>query len=210
MTRSLRLALYGLGAATLACAAPAARFETTEPGTELAPRRAPGVIQERVASLPAPSPPNAHGSVLVLRAALRPEAATRAVADYFSAVVEESNSKLEALLSDRALLEGPGGRDSVKGAWQKRFTELDYTMLRGKSLYRTEDLEVYRATEARALSPSRDLPPELPRESLLVRVHVTGAHVDRVRFLADEIEFLLEPSGHDLLISRIREDFRAP
>ena len=74
---------------------------------------------------------------------------------FFRAIVNEVPAELDALLADQAWLDATSGRIPARNGFRARFAQLDYSPLRGVTLYREPELEIYRAREARALASAR-------------------------------------------------------
>jgi hypothetical protein len=207
-------ARLGVGAAALAlvaCAGKSARFPTTDPAAEPPPRRAPGVAVDPETAWPAPSRTADTGEgVTVLTAPRDLDRARALVDDFFLAVTLESGEVLDQVLTHDAYLESSSGRQPARVAWRSRFTQFDYGALRAAPLYRREDLETYRGSDRQALGPSRQLPAQMQPDEVFVRVRLDVTHAAKNRLFADELGFLLRPSGEGYRIANISEDFRAP
>jgi hypothetical protein len=210
--RSVRrgaLGLLSLGA--VACAAPAARFATTDPNSEPPPRVPPGVAVDPVSRLPGASPRGSSDTSLLVLAAPRRLAAARGTVDrFFRALIAESASDVDALLSEQAQLDAATGRQPARGALRSRFLSLDYTALRGVPLYRESDVEIYRRKDSESLLAERSLPSDLAADQLFVRVRLSVSHAGKNRLLADEMGFFLRPERDSYRIVSIREDTPVP
>ena len=194
-----------------ACAAPAANFETTDPGAERPPRLAPGVAVDPVLRLPDASARGTSDSpVLVLTAPRRLSVARATVDRFFRALVAESPSDVDLLLSEQAQLDSSSGRQPARSALRSRFLQVDFSPLRGVPLYREQDVEVYRRRELESLQTERALPPDLGADQLFVRVRLNVSHAGKNRVLADEMGFFLRPEGDGYRIVSIREDTPVP
>lgn len=194
-----------------ACAAPAARFATSDPNGEAPPRQAPGVAVDPVSRLPSASASGPSSSPLLVLAAPRRLAVARGtVARFFRALVAESASDVDALLSEQAQLDSATGRQPARGALRSRFLSLDYTALRGVPLYRDSDVEVYRRKDSESLQAERNLPPDFAADQLFVRVRLSVSHAGKSRVLSDEMGFFLRPERDGYRIVSIREDTPVP
>jgi hypothetical protein len=138
-----------------------------------------------------------------------PRAASALIAAFFRAITHESGDALDRVLSSDAQLESSSGRHPARNAWRSRFTQFDYGALRATPLYRASDVETYRDNEQSLLGFSRRLPPMGPGD-VFVRVHLDVTHVSKTRLFADEIGFLLRPSGKGYRIATLSEDFQVP
>lgn len=192
------------------CAAPAARFATRDPSEPLPARRAPGVVVDLKSELPSPSAAQSAGSGLVVLSAPRDtRLAPALVREFFRAVTSESNEALDALLASDAQLETSSGKNPLRSAWRTRFAQLDYSALRATPLYRERDLETYQSREHAVLGTARGVPSMQPGD-VFVRVRLGVTHVNKTRVFADELGFLLRPSGAGYRIATISEDFLTP
>lgn len=194
-----------------ACAAPAARFATTDPNAVPPARVPPGVAVDPVLRLPAPSARGVSGApLLVLASPRRLEAARGTVDRFFRALVAESPAEVDAVLSEQAQLDSTTGRQPARGTLRSRFVQLDYTLLRGVPLYRDSDVEIYRRKDADALQTERGLPGDIAVDQLFVRVALSVSHAGKSRLLADEMGFFLRPERDGYRIVSIREDTPVP
>lgn len=188
-----------------------ARFPTTDPNAEHAPRRPAGIAIDPVSRLP---PPRAQGSseatLLVLSSPRSATLARKIVARFFQAIVGETPEALDSVLSDQAFIEASGNRQPARGALRSRFLQLDYTALRGVPLYRDADIEFYRYEDLASLRALRALPSDLAKDQVFVRVRVNVSHAGKTRLFADEMGFLLRPEQDDYRIVSIREDAPVP
>ena len=194
-----------------ACAPASARFPTRDPGEpETLVRRPPGVaVDPRTELPPAERAAPAEPGVIVLTTPRDLDGAAALVAAFFRAITLESGDALDRLLSADATLESSSGRHPARNAWRSRFTQFDYGALRATPLYRAADLETYRGNDQAALGLSRRLPP-MQADDVFIRVHLDVTHVSKTRLFADEIGFLLRPSGAGYRISTVSEDFQMP
>jgi hypothetical protein len=193
------------------CAAPAARFATRDPSEPAAPRRPPGVAVDPVSSLPAPRARGSTSSpLLVLSTPREASAALDAIERFFRGLVAESPEAVDAVLTDQAFLDATSGRQPARGALRSRILQLDYTALRGVPLYGERDVEIYRPEDASELQSSRNLPADMARDQLLVRVHLSVSHAGKNRLFADEMSFFLRPEGEGYRIATIRESTPVP
>ena len=196
------------------CAAPrlpvAARADGS-PGARPAPRRAPGVAEQRSAVLPEPTRVgNSRDQWLVLRAPAASGLAREAVRDFLRATVNEALERMDPLLAPQAFVETGSGRQPARAFWQSRFTVLDYTELRGQLLFRDADLETFRAEDLARVPSARKLPMELAADEIAVRVPIRVSWTGRSRLFGDELLFRLQPAGTHYEIAEISEDFRLP
>jgi hypothetical protein len=148
--------------------------------------------------------------VLALAAPRRLATARSTVDRFFRALVAESASDVDALLSEQAQLDSAIGRQPARGALRSRFVLLDYTALRGVPLYRESDVEVYRRKDSESLQAERNLPPDLAADQLFVRVRLSVSHAGKSRLLSDEMAFFLRPERDGYRIVSIREDTPVP
>lgn len=193
-----------------ACHAGAARFPTSDAPDDEAPRRAPGVAVDPELELPeAAARGSTESFVSVLSAPRDLRRATSLVAAYFRAITAESGEALDEVLSSESTLESSSGRYPARSAWRSRFTQFDYQSLRNASLYRDADLETYRGRERPTLGELRRLP-EMREDDVFVRVRLDVTQVQKTRLFADEIGFLMRPSGDGYQIVTISEDFAVP
>ena len=176
-------------------------------------RRAPGVAEEQNLVLPSPTRRgNSADQLLLLRAPAATELARRAVREFLRATVNEASERLTPLLSDQAIVDTGSGRQPARAFWQLRFSQLDYTELRGQLLYRDADLQTYRAEDLTRLSGDRrrSFPLELGDDDVAGRVPIRISWAGRTRLYGDELLFRLQPSGAGFEIAEISEDFRLP
>jgi hypothetical protein len=204
----------GLGLLSLAlaaCAATSAQFATRDLPESEAPRRAPGVAVDPKTALPEPArTANTDSGVAVLSAPRDLQRATALVDEFFRAITGESSESLDRIVSSDAYVESASGRQPVRVAWRSRFTQFDYGALRSAPLYRPGDLETYRGRDRDALGPARRLPSQMQPDDVFVRVQLDVTHASKTRLFADELGFLLRPSGNGYRIASISEDFQAP
>jgi hypothetical protein len=195
----------------LSCAAPAPAVTSTGSESPRAPRRAPGVAEQRSGALPEPTRVgNSRNQWLVLRVPAASGLARDAVRDFLRAAVNEAPDRMEPLLSAHAFVETTSGRQPVRAFWQSRFTVLDYTELRGQLLFREADLETFRAEDLARLPATRKLPIELSPDEIAVKVPIRVSWAGRPRLFGDELLFRLQPAGTRYEIAQISEDFRLP
>jgi hypothetical protein len=161
--------------------------------------------------LPAPARTSSvESGVLVLSTPRDPQQAQALVTAFFRAITLESGEALDRVLSNDAHLESSSGRHPARNAWRSRFAQFDYGALRTTPLYRAAELETYRASDQPALGLARRLPAQMQADDVFIRVHLHVTHVSKTRLFADEIGFLLRPSGETYRIASISEDFQVP
>ncbi len=117
---------------------------------------------------------------------------------------------MELLLSDQAYVDTASGRQPARTFWQIRFSQLDYTELRGQLLFRDADLQTFRAEDLARLPANRRMPLELGDDEVAVRVPIRVSWAGRTRLFGDELLFRLQPNGARFEIAEISEDFRLP
>jgi hypothetical protein len=147
---------------------------------------------------------------LVLVAPHDLEQAVELVSDFLLAITLESGEALDRVLTNDAFLESSSGRHPARAAWRARFAQFDYNSLRSAPLFRRADLETYRGRDREALGVARRLPPRMQTDDVFVRVRLGVTHVSKTRLFADELGFLLRPSGAGYRIQTISEDFQTP
>lgn len=202
-------ALFAAGLLSLGCQRVAAR--SPNQAQPLAPPRAPGVRTTRSVVLPAPRRSGqSQDELLWLRSPAPSELARSAVREFLRATVDESNERLGLLLSAQAFVDTGGGRQPARAFWQARFSQLDYTELRGQLLFRDADVQMFRAEDLERLPTNRRLALELEAEELAVRVPIQVSWAGRTRLFGDELLFRLKPAGNRYQITEIAEDFRLP
>jgi len=181
-------------------------------GVEARPvRHAPGVAETRDAVLPAPvRAGSSRDQLLLLRAPPATEQARQTVREFLHAAVNEASDRLELLLSDQAYVDTASGRQPARTFWQIRFSQLDYTELRGQLLFRDADVQTFRAEDLTRLPANRRLPLELGDDEVAVRVPIRVSWAGRTRLFGDELLFRLQPNGARFEIAEISEDFRLP
>ena len=98
-------------------------------------------------------------------------AAREAVRQFFDAVRRESVPKLEAVLTEEAVLHaGPGtGSQQAAKVWASRFKRLDYERGDARRVFREDELELYAPSELPRLDPPRHFV-LAPREGELLAV----------------------------------------
>ena len=174
-------------------------------------RRAPGVAEVHSTELPEPvRSGNSRDQLLLLRAPAASELARGAVRDFLRATVSEASDRLDALLAPQAVVETGAGRQPARSFWQSRFSQLDYTELKGQLLFRESDLETFRAEDLTRLPANRRLPMDLSGDEVAVRVPIHVSWAGRARLFGDELLFRLQPAGARYEIEEITEDFRLP
>jgi len=203
-----------IGAAVLAlslacsCRSSGPAFESVaELPTE--PRRPAGTDVELHVSLPegARSGETQEG-LLLLEAPADPARARAVVGAFFRALVEESPSALETVLTPQAVIQSASRREAARPHLQVRFARSDFRGLAGETLYRDGDIELWEARRAGESASNAPLEPNA--EELVARVPVVTSFAGRQRLLGDEFVFRLVPAGTGFAISEIVEEFRAP
>ncbi len=187
-----------------------ARFSTTGDLPD-APRQAPGVAFD-----PAPTIPHAVSSgdpaqgLVVLRTPANPAAARDTVREFFSAVVEEAPDKLDRLIDPNAYVDtGSGhGRQRALYYWRQRLARLDYGALSGQLVYRSSEVETYRAVDVERLRSTRQFPVSIDNDDILIRVPIAVPRIGNTRLFGDEITFVLHPHAQGYVISEMVEDFQ--
>jgi hypothetical protein len=203
MTRwsSLSSAALALGCAS---SAPAFESVTTLPEE---PRYPAGVDVERPTTMPTPARSgDTQSSVVVLQAPLDPGQARAAVKGFFRAMVEESPSGLDSVLSPQAMVQAGSRREGARAYYLGRFVRLDYRSVRGEALFHDGDVELWEGAEAGG-QRSSPTPLEPGPHEVVVRVRITASWVGRARLFGDELVFRLAPRGAGFVIREIVEDF---
>jgi len=196
----------------MSCAAPRPSSATSAQNAQNpAPRRAPGVAEQRSEVLPeATRVGSSRDQWLVLRAPAASGLAREAVRDFLRAAVNEALDRMDPLLAPQAFVDTGSGRQPARAFWQSRFTVLDYTELRGQLLFREADLEIFRAEDLTRLPAARRLAIELAADEIAVKVPIRVSWAGRSRLFGDELLFRLQPAGTRYEIAEITEDFRLP
>jgi hypothetical protein len=196
----------------LSCASAPAQHATAPAKSDAEPeRRAPGVAESSVLVLPAPARAgNSRDQLLLLRSPPATELARGTVREFLRAAVNEASERLEPLLSEQAFVETGNGRQPARAFWQSRFSQLDYTELRGQLLFRDADVQTFRAEDLARLPANRRMALELGDDEVAVRVPIRISWAGRTRLFGDELLFRLQPSGSGFEIAEISEDFRLP
>jgi hypothetical protein len=193
-------------ALALACASRGPAFESVSKLPD-EPRYPAGVEVERPTTLPdAGTRGSTHAGVLVLETPMDPEQARAVVSRFFRAMVEESGSGLESVLSPQAMVQAGSRRESARSYYLGRFSRFDYRAVRGEALFHEGDVELWERADGGSL---RITPPPLepgPHE-VVIRVRVTASWVGRPRLFADELIFRLAPKGAGFVIREVIEDF---
>jgi hypothetical protein len=122
-----------------------------------------------------------------------PGAARAVVAAFFRAVVEESPRALGAVLAPNATMQSGSRRESANSAWAARFARFDYRSLAGETLYREQDLKLWKDDE-----------------DFMLEVTIDVAWGARPRMLGDKFTFRLTPSRTGFVVEEIVEDFQSP
>jgi len=183
----------------------------THSAERAAPRRAPGIAEQRSEVLPeAASVGNSRDQWLVLRAPAASSLAREAVRDFLRAAVNEAPERMDPLLTAQAVVDTGAGKQPARTFWQSRFSALDYTELRGQLLFREAELETFRAEDLARLPPARRFPIELATDEIAVRVPIRVSWTGRARLFGDELVFRLQPAGARYEIAEISEEFRLP
>ena len=197
--------------AGVACVSCAATLATSSPAPAKAERRAPGVAETRNAELPEPvRTGDSSARLLLLRAPAAAELARSAVRDFMRATVSEAPERLDAVLSAQAVVDTGAGRQPARSYWRSRFSQLDYTELKGQLLFRDSDLQTFRAEDLTRLPSNRRIPLDLSDDEIAVRVPIRVSWTGRTRLFGDELLFRLQPAGSTFEIVEINEDFRLP
>jgi hypothetical protein len=117
-----------------------------------------------------------------------------------------------------------GARSPARSSWITRMSRLDYRALGGRQLFRAADVELFRGSPSlgarpgvapngavgSGLSAPRGLPLEPTGEDVVLRVPLRVTRAGAERLFADELWFLLAPSGGGYRIREIVEDFTLP
>lgn len=172
------------------------------------PRRPPGTDIELHVELPEGSRSGqTHEGVLLLEAPVDPGRARAVIDAFFRALIEESPTALDAVLSPQAVLQSGARREAARSHLQGRFARSDLRSLAGETLYRDDDVELWepdwRRDEVRA-----GVPLEPKAGELVARVRVVTSLASRQRLVGDEFVFRLVPAGSGFVISEIVEEFR--
>ena len=203
-----RCARAALAAACVSCAASPASLGAGEVNAQ---RRAPGVPEVHSIELPEPvRAGNSSDQFLLLRAPAAAELARSVVRAFFSATVSEAPERLDTLLAPQAVVDTGAGRQPARSYWRSRFSQLDYTDLKGQLLFRDVDMQTFRAEDLTRLPPSRHIPMDLSDDEIAVRVPIRASWTGRARLFGDELLFRLQPAGTGFEIEEITEDFRLP
>lgn len=198
-------------ALSASCAAASPQFATRAGFDPSAPRRAPGVVEPRLESLPDPARSgDAQGELLLLRAPAATELARQVVRNFLRAAVNEAPERMDLLLAPQAFIDSAGGRQPARSFWHARMSQLDYTELKGQLLFRESDLEIFRSEDLRRLPAARRIALELGADEVAVRVPIRASWAGRTRLFGDELVFRLQPTGARFEIAEISEDFRLP
>jgi len=207
----LSLATSVLAAFVLCGSCASGRASSVANGERPAPRRAPGVADQRSEVLPEPARrASSSEQWLVLRAPTASGLAREAVRDFLRAAVNEAPERMDPLLSPQAVVDTGSGKQPARAFWQSRFTVLDYTELRGQLLFRETDLETFHAEDLARLPAGRRLAIELAADEVAVRVPIRMSWAGRARLFGDELLFRLRPAGSRYEIAEIAEEFRLP
>lgn len=194
-----------------ACGSRTARFETADVHEKTLQRRPPAIAIDPISELPSPATRGSTEATLVVLSAPRELSAIReTVQRFFRAVVSETPADLDALLADQAWLDASSGRLPARNAFRSRFAQLDFSGLRGVMLYRERDMQVYRASDARALSTARTVPDDLRADEVFVRVPLAVSHAGKLRLFSDEVTLTLRADLGGFLIHRITENTPVP
>lgn len=171
------------------------------------PRRPAGTDIELHVTLPEGSRSGqTQEGVVLLEAPADPGQARGVVDAFFRALVEESPSALEAVLSPQAVLQSGSRREAARAHLQGRFARSDLRSLAGETLYRDSDVELWEPRRGGAIPPDAPLVPNA--EEFVARVRVVTSFAGRQRLLGDEFVFRLVPAGGGFEISEIVEEFR--
>lgn len=203
-------AFLAAGILCLGCQRSVAPRAADEPVATARPR-APGVRTTRSVVYPEPKRSGqSRDELLWLRSPAPSDLARNAVREFLRAAVDESSERMGPLLSAQAFVDSGGGRQPARAFWQARFSQLDYTELRGQLLFRDADVQMFRAEDLERLPANRRPPLELEAEELAVRVPIRVSWAGRTRLFGDELLFRLKPTGTRYQITEIAEDFRLP
>lgn len=169
----------------------------------------PGVAVDLPTELPRATPSaDIQSGLAVLTEPVDTSVARKIIAEYFEAIVSESEPALEHLFV-------PGARIRTNArvraelalpVWHRRFEHLDYKALGTETLYHPAAIETY-TVESTASLRDRSLP-LLPKPGeILVRIPMaSGGRVST--FFGPEIVLLLRPGPDGYAIADQVEDFR--
>jgi hypothetical protein len=193
-------------ALALACASRGPAFESVSTLPD-EPRYPAGVDVERPTALPnAARGGRTEAGLVVLEAPIDPAQARATVGAFFRAMVEESASGLDNVLTPQAIAQAGSRREAARSHYLGRFQRLDYRAVRGEALFHEGDVELWERTEGSAprVTPT---PFEPGPHEVVIRVRVTASWVGRPRLFGDELVFRLAPRGSGFVIREIYEDF---
>jgi hypothetical protein len=174
-----------------------------------------------VAIDPSSAPPAARDrgdtadGLVTLRTPLGVDRARATVEELFRKIVIEDGDGLEPLFTRDAqaiTTLAPGGGGPTPQAvlfWQGRFRKLDYTKLAGETLYRADELTVYRAEDVieSPVHPAIRVD-ALAGADVVVRIPIRAARLGADRFFGDEMILWLRRDGDRYRIYRVLEEFQ--
>lgn len=198
--------------ATSGCAGASPSFKTVSRFPNQPPH-APGVAVDPTPALPAATATDSsEHALVVLQAPADTSAARATVRSFFRAVVEEQPAKLDALFSRDAWMQtgGQSDRQHALTYWHARLAKLDYSVLRGRLVYRESDMETYRPKDLARLRAVRHLSLSISDDQVLIRVPIATPRVGNKRLFADEMLFVLSPKANAYVIDGVDENFQSP
>jgi hypothetical protein len=149
---------------------------------------------------------------LLLRAPSEVDAETSVIRAFFLAVRDHDLDGLRGQLAPNAKF----GRDTSSqtrdalAVWSERLKKLDYRRLGPSLPYAESRLEIYSATQLKALGREQRFGLSPAEGELLVRVEIKRSHAGGQRLFADELLLLLRPRASGYQIAQILEDFQLP
>lgn len=203
----------GLGVAVAGCGA--SSTDPAVPGDdEDPPRRPDGIAIDPTSAPPAPQDEaEVSSGIVALRTPLGVEVAVETVDALFRRVAREDGEGVAALFTQDAIAitsTQPGNRQTPNAGlwWDRRFSRLDYALLQGETVYRSDDVSILRGKElldgtAAAIPDSDGLDPS----DVVVKVPITTPRVGQVRLLGDEIVLFLRRVDDEYKIYRMLEEF---
>jgi len=215
MTRSSKSSrtLFGLSLFLSSCAGSRALDFPTASPDEPEVRRPPGLAQDPSPVLPTASArADASEQLVVLSAPQGHDADRQLIHRFFDAVTENDVPTLESLFGTEARVKTGSGNNYVAAVqfWKSRLQRLDYSTLRGRSVFRDHALEFYSAEDLEVLNSERRIPLDVTESQVAVRVALNAQLRQGKRLFGDEMVFLLNPTENGYEIVEIFEEFQIP
>jgi hypothetical protein len=136
-----------------------------------------------------------------------PEAIRAVVRSYFHAIVAESPSELDVLLTPKATVTTKSRQFNLKEHLLSRFARYDYGSLRGSAIYREDELEISEPDPAESRDRAARGGVDPDADQRVVRVPIAAAGTGRQRLFGDDVVLRLVARESGWAVLEIAEDF---